>query len=287
VAVSLKKHGAGRGAAISFLLSTPQTGVDSILVTYGMLGPVFAVFRPLAAFLTGVLGGGLTDLISRENDPDGAGAAPCRDACCAHAERRGWLLRAARHGFVVLPRDIAKAMLLGLLAAGVIAAMVPDDFFAGALGTGVGAMLLMMVLGIPVYVCATASVPIAATLVLDKGVSPGVALVFLLTGPATNAAAFMTIWKSVGRNAAAVYLATVAVSALACGIILDYLFNVAGIRGLQAPHHMLPGWVGSVCAVVLLGILGFALVKPRSSRGVPPEEDEPDAQKPSHPGCRA
>jgi hypothetical protein len=119
-------------------------------------------------------------------------------------------------------------------------------------------MVVMMLLGIPIYVCATASVPVAAALIL-KGLTPGAALVFLMTGPATNAASFITIWKALGRTTAIIYLATVAGCALLGGIVLDFLVTSTDINIAAHPHWMLPAGVKYASAVVLLAVLGYAL----------------------------
>lgn len=254
VAASLRSHGAGRGATTAFLLSTPQTGVDSIFVTYGLLGPVFAVFRPLAAFLTGVLGGWLTDATAPADTPEENTQAVCCDKCCAQGTRLPWYWRAFHHGFVVLPRDVGSAMVVGLMVAGVISAIVPDDFFAGAIGTGFVAMLVMMLLGIPVYVCATASVPIAAALIA-KGVTPGAALVFLIAGPATNAASITTLWKTLGGRTTVIYMLTVAISALLAGLCLDWLFTIPALPQPVMHHPMATSWTGHASAILLLLVL--------------------------------
>ena len=259
VAASLCSHGAGRGATVAFLLSTPQTGVDSILVTYGLLGPVFAVFRPLAAFLTGVVGGWLADGASAAEAPGEHAGNGCEDECCAPGNAMPWYRRAIHHGFVALPRDVGPAMIVGLMLAGLISALVPDDFFAGAIGTGIGAMLVMMLLGIPVYVCATASVPIAAALIA-KGVTPGAALVFLMTGPATNALALATLWKTLGSRTSSIYLLTVAFSALLCGLCLDWLFDLPSLPPPTMHHDMATPWLGHAAAVVLLPVLVWPVV---------------------------
>ncbi len=267
VSASLRRHGAGRGATTSFLLSTPQTGVDSILVTYSLLGPVFAVFRPFAALASGLIGGAIVALSSPDRSADDAGGRTCEAECCAGQPGRGVVSRIITYGFVTLPRDIGKALLIGLAVAGVISALVPDDYFAGLLGAGLGSMLVMMLLGLPVYVCATASVPVAAALV-SKGVSPGAALVFLMTGPATNAAAITTVWQMMGRRTALVYLGTVAATALGSGLILDYVFTVGQVPVGVHPHGLLPGWVNTVAAVVLLVVMGAAVFAPGKSGSI-------------------
>lgn len=260
VAASLRRHGASSGATTSFLLSTPQTGVDSIMVTFSLLGPLFAVFRPVAAFLTGIAGGVIIEVLGI-NGTDKADAVPCSDECCAPTRKDPRLVRALRYGLIILPKDIGKPLLIGLLVAGVITALVPANFFSDTIGTGIGAMVVMMVMGIPVYVCATASVPIAAAMIA-KGVSPGAALVFLMTGPATNAAAIVTLWKILGKRAVLVYLVVIAITALCSGLVLDYVFTVSSIPSGHVAHWMLPQGVKIFSAVVLLGILGVAVFVP-------------------------
>ncbi|HPC94395.1 MAG TPA: permease [Sedimentisphaerales bacterium] len=254
VSMSLHKQGASKGATISFLLSTPQTGVDSILVTYSLLGPVFAIFRPLVALVTGVVGGVLVNLFGK---PDSA--APAVDPPSDRSADPTWTRRfidGMEYAFVTLPRDIGKPLLLGLAIAAIISALTPDDFFAEKLGHGLPAMLVMMAVGIPIYVCASASVPVAAALIL-KGLSPGAALVFLMTGPATNAAGLTTIWNAMGRRTALLYLATVAGCALAAGLLLDALVSRMQIETVSHVHQMIPPTVENLAALVLLALLGY------------------------------
>ena len=258
VSMSLHKHGASKGATVSFLLSTPQTGVDSILVTLSLLGPVFAIFRPFAAFATGIIGGSIVDAVSHDQSDRSQKPAKCTDECCEANGKTGRFRRGMRYGFVTLPRDIGKAMLVGLAVAALISAMVPKDFFAEKLGTGIFAMVVMMFLGIPVYVCATASVPVAAAMIM-KGLTPGAALVFLMTGPATNAASFATIWKTMGRRTALTYIAAVAGCALLSGVLLDYFAAGVDFAVVARPGRMLPNVVKYAAAAVLLAVLGYAI----------------------------
>jgi uncharacterized membrane protein YraQ (UPF0718 family) len=258
VAMSLYKHGASRGAVISFLLSTPQTGVDSIFVTYSLLGPVFAIFRPLAAFVTGLFGGVLVNAFDQNSTEQ---PVPCTDECCNNnTKKENRLLKALRYGFLVLPADIGKAMLIGLIIAAIISATIPDDFFAVYLTAGGGllAMVVMMAIGIPMYVCATASVPIAAALI-EKGLNPGAAMVFLMTGPATNAAAFTTLWSILGKKTALLYLLSVVVCAFAAGFALDLVYRGALKESVHIHGWMLPAWFGNLSAVILLAVLGWAI----------------------------
>ena len=164
-----------------------------------------------------------------------------------------------RYGFVSLPRDIGKPLLVGLAIAALISAFVPDDFFAGRLGKGLPAMLVMMAIGIPLYVCASASVPVAAALIL-KGLSPGAALVFLMTGPATNAAGLATIWKTLGRRTALLYLLAVAGCALAGGLLLDSLISSVDVAMACHDHQMGPSLFSHISAAALLAVLGYAFL---------------------------
>ena len=266
VAASLRRHGAGRGATVAFLISTPQTGVDSIFVTLSLLGPVYAVYRPIAALVSGVVGGALADLAGGRAGAaaDAAGAhAKCTGACCAPSSN-GRLRRALAYGFGDLPQDIGRALLIGLVIAALITAFVPPEGLGRWLGGGVLAMLLMMALGIPVYVCATASVPIAAALIA-KGASPGAALVFLMTGPATNAATIATVWKVMGPRTAAAYLLSVAATALGAGLLLDAVYTYTGAVAGEAPRWELPAAVKWAAAVALLAVLAVGAI--RSRRG--------------------
>ena len=224
-----------------------------------LLGPLFAIFRPLAAFITGVIGGGLVSVFDQNAEGENQKPPKCSDECCDSTKNNRRITRGLKFGFITLPRDIGRAMLVGLAVAAVISALIPDGYFAEKIGTGIFAMVVMMFLGIPVYVCATASIPVAAALIL-KGLTPGAALVFLITGPATNAATFTTIWKALGGRTAIVYLLTVAVSALGAGMLLDLMFPDLGPSVRTHLHQMEPSILGHISAVVLLAVLGFAIL---------------------------
>jgi len=290
VAASLRRHGAGKGATTAFLLSTPQTGVDSIAVTYALLGPFLAVVRPLAAFVTGILGGGLVQAFDGDGEEvqkveiEVSGDACCASDGCDDANPRAdrpRVLEALHYGLVTLPRDIGKALIFGVVISGLIAAVVAPHALESYLGGGVWPMIAAMAIGIPLYVCATASTPIALGLI-HAGLSPGAALVFLISGPATNSAALTTLWKVLGRRAAILYLVTVAVASLATGFAVDGLIGAGGLpesalvpaastmSGMEVSehvHHAANGgagwWFNQVSAVVLLLVLANAL-RPRS-----------------------
>ena len=184
------------------------------LSTFARLGWVFAVFRAFVAFVSGVLCGmavtavSTKDDVEQEEDPDASRNPNCKPA----------LQRMLVYGFVSLPRDIGKAMVLGIVISGIISGLIPPDFFAGRFGDSPFAMLMMLVIGIPLYVCSSASVPIALAFI-KAGISPGAALVFLITGPATNAATLTTLWQIIGKRQLAVFLVVLAANALAAGFL--------------------------------------------------------------------
>ena len=263
-AMGLRKQGASRAATISFLISTPQTGVDSIAVTYSFLGPIFAIFRPIAAFLSGVIGGVLSILFGgkqiTKNLP--IEAASSDESLLAHERHlRGLPLRVKvrkmfHYTFVDLLGDIALWLVIGILIAAAIALAIPENFFAEHIGAGLPSMLLLMLAGIPLYICATASVPIAAVLML-KGVSAGAAFAFLMTGPATNAATMMVIGRVMGKRILTLYLVTIATLSLLMGLALNLLLDWTGTQQSVMGHvhqEMLPGWL-QIGASLLLGTL--------------------------------
>ena len=256
VSASLRRHGAGKGQTLSFLVSTPQTGVDSILATHAMLGPVFVAFRVVTAFVSGILCGSLVQLFAKSDEAD----VLHQDEDCPHCEdpvKRHWFLRALHYGFVTLAGEIGRAMLLGIVIAGVLTALVPDDYFVGRLPYA-GTMALMIIAGIPMYVCSTGSIPVAFAM-MHMGITPGAALVFLISGPATNAAAISMVWNLVGKQAMVIYLSTIAVCALVAGIIMDKVIGPDGARALVDKHSHAHAegltWVGTLSAIVLVAIL--------------------------------
>ena len=256
VAASLRQHGASKGATVSFLASTPQTGVDSIMVTYSLLGPIFAVFRVVTAFVTGLLAGFLVELVTPAGKETPVERESEEEACCCeHGEKHGRLYRTLRHGFVVLPRDIGRAMLIGIVLSGVLSAFIPPNYFADKLGPGVLSIFVMMLVGIPLYVCSSGSVPIAFAL-MGLGVGPGAALAFLVAGPATNAATITTVWRFLGRRETVAYLAAIAICAMGAGLLLDRMMTTAGVLETERHvHGMTAGRIELVSAIILLFVL--------------------------------
>lgn len=253
--VSIHKNGASKGASVSFLISTPQTGVDSIMVTYSLLGLPFAIIRPVIALFTGVLGGFFVNQSEKKN-------AYSQDVeidkpKSANKSKNIWT-EIFSYAFVDFLQDIAKWLILGLLIAAGIAVLVPDDFFASYVYNDFIGMLIILAASIPVYVCATSSVPIAAVLML-KGISPGAALVFLMAGPATNAATISVIGNALGRKTLFIYLTTLISGALLSGLFIDYIlphkwFQMA-LENQGLKDGLLPKWLQVISGIVTVLLL--------------------------------
>lgn len=230
-AMSLRKSGASRGATVAFLISTPQTGVDSILATWSLMGGPFALLRPIVAFITSILGGTLTNLFAKGDACDVTETLKQTEVTGNFAQR---CVKALRYGFVEMMQDIGKWLVIGLVVAGLITLLLPDNFFTTFQSYPLLNMLLVLAISIPMYLCATGSIPIAVALML-KGLSPGAALVLLMAGPATNMAAILVINKVLKRKTLCIYLLSIIVGAMLFGLGIDYLLPTEWFtRGLVA-----------------------------------------------------
>lgn len=255
VAASLRKSGASKGSTVSFLISTPQIGADSFMITYSLLGWVFALFRIVASFITALVAGILVNIFSRGGRKEKSDTIATQKTDEKVFERLRMVFRYVEYDLL---GSIATPLVIGIIIAGLIGVVVPEDFFEEYLGDQFLSMILMLVVGIPMYVCAAASTPIAASLIM-KGLSPGAALVFLLTGPATNAMSISTVMKIVGKKSTAIYLATIALVALGLGFLLNSISSTYGIDKviMHHEHGILPEWSKIVGSVVILTMIAW------------------------------
>jgi len=262
-AMGLRREGASRGATVSFLIATPQTGVDSIAATYSMMGLPFALLRPVAALVTALGGGALANRFVRDHgDNDVQPAAAGGNADVRPAGFGSRVVAALRYGFLSMMEDIGRWLLLGLVIAALITAFVPADFLGSLSGYPLLSMLLVLALSVPMYVCATGSIPIAVALML-KGLTPGAALVLLMAGPATNAASLLVVHKALGRGVQMFYVGAIVVGAVVFGLLADYVlpaswFELPMAETLSchaAGGSMHQGWLPTVCGVVLSVLL--------------------------------
>ncbi len=248
VATWIRRHGASKGATGAFLLATPQTGVDGFLVAWSLLGLGFALFIPVAALLSGILLGLIVNLY-----PEVPNSADEDES--VSKQTSPWFVRVFRHGFVTIAGDIAIPLSIGILIAGVISGLVDPHQFE-SMGSGMGAKILMVAAAAPLYVCATASLPIGASMLI-AGLSPGTVFVFLMAGPATNAATFTTISKLIGRKEALTYLACAIFLALGMGVLLDVLVPVLPELSIEPAHHHEHGSPFHTIAAITLVVILF------------------------------
>jgi uncharacterized membrane protein YraQ (UPF0718 family) len=268
-AASLKKQGANNGATTAFLISTPESGVDSISITWALLDPLMTIARPVSAFISAFIAGVAENYLNpptQENRAKPDLSCPI-DNCCdgvdcppeEHKHHHSFaekFIVGLRYAATDLWADLAGWFFVGILLAGVITVLVPDDLISRYLGGGFSSMLLMLAFGIPLYICATASTPIAAAFIM-KGVSPGTALVFLLVGPATNITSLSVLIGLLGKRATALYLISIAVVSVLCGLALDALYLGLGISAgavVGQAAEILPHWLMLAATLLLLAL---------------------------------
>ncbi len=269
-AVAMRRNGASKSATSAFLISTPQTGVDSIAATWSLLGPAFAVIRPVAAMTTAMFGG--IAVASTEKDNESGDINQCdtsqvrEDIDAPHSNFIHKIIAALRYGFYDMVRSIGGWLIVGLLIAALITEFVPTDFFASLAEYPLLAMLAVVAVAVPMYVCATGSIPIALSLML-KGLSPGTALVLLMAGPAANFASVTLLSRELGRKAAAVYIGSIVMGAIAFGLAVDYLlprdwFPMPAISHHAGCHTATAGigTFSAICAAILGIMLIVALI---------------------------
>lgn len=297
-AMSLRKEGASKGAVVSFLIATPQTGVDSIIATFSLMGLPFAIVRPIAALFTAIFGGVIVD----KAEPEKKCCCHSEEkkteehSCCCHShkeeaehvchchseEKKGEgschchshksfftkIKEALTYAYVDMMEDIGKWLLIGLVVAAAITVLVPTEYFAVFQGNTLASMLLVLCIAMPMYLCATGSIPIAVALMM-KGLTPGAALVMLMAGPACNFASILLIRQSLGTRTMLVYILSIVLGAVAFGYIIDmlqfsgmvdFLYQLKEVHSCHDEHAGVFSWI---CTGLLLLLLVNALVLPK------------------------
>lgn len=301
----MKKQGANNGASVAFLISTPESGVDSIALTYSLLDPIMTVLRPVVAFVTGMVAGILENATGRsyaescKSPPDKTCLV---DGCCdgvdcdpaEHARHHTFLEKLSSglsFAFDELLADLGKWFLLGVLLAGAISYLVPESLFEGSLASGATAYLGALLISLPMYVCATLSTPLAAVLV-TKGLSPGAALVFLIAGPATNVATITMLGGMFGRRTLLIYLTSIVFCTLLFAYLTDLLYASLGVSAKAAAGtsaaEVFPPWLELSAAVILAALCLKALALPwlKKLRSKGPAHAGATAAPPEVKSCR-
>lgn len=267
-AIGMRRNGASKASTTSFLIATPQTGMDSIAATWSLLGPAFAVIRPVAALVTALFGGIAVGKSETDSEP---AAQACEVAESAEPRKSfgAKCLDALRYGFVELVGSIGGWLVIGLIIAALITVYVPADALAALGSRPLLAMIVVLLVAIPMYVCATGSIPIAMSLML-KGLSPGTALVLLMAGPAANFASFALISREMGRKSALIYLASIIIGAIGFGLLIDYLLPASwfalpmAAAGCCHSHLTWPVFP-TICSAVLVCLLGYSFISHRKT----------------------
>lgn len=262
VAMGIRRSGASKASTASFLVATPETGADSIAISYALMGPIMAVARPLAAIFSAITAGLVIAAFGKESLAEPSQAV---EKSCCHKESTTtigfWqqLKTILTFGYGQLLRDFMIWLLIGLFFAALIQTLMPAGFLA-QYGQGVMAMMVIVLVSIPMYICATASTPIAVGLLM-AGITPGAALVFMLTGPATNIATLMVIKNELGKRELLLYLASIILTAIVSGLSLDYLINTMGWQlSLQhGQHGDMVNTFYQFCAIILAILIGYQM----------------------------
>ena len=292
--IAIRREGASKGASVSFLISTPATGVDSILATYSLLGLPFAILRPIAAFVTALVGGVFTNFATRNeveevsantahlksvNHSDAAKSAHSHSehehghcGCCScesgdvhHMTFGQKIVETFRYGLVDMVGNVSKWLVIGLLLGALISAFVPNDFFMALREYPLLCMIAILLLAMPMYTCATGSIPLALALVA-KGITPGAALVLLMAGPATSIASMLVVGKAFGKRTLVAYLASIAVGAIGFGLIVDTFFMDTFLAAMlpggtaECHGHAALGVFDYVCAGLLAVLILYTVV---------------------------
>ncbi|MGB0273277.1 MAG: SO_0444 family Cu/Zn efflux transporter [Opitutales bacterium] len=278
VSASLRKSGASKGATASFLSSTPQTGVDSILATYALMGGFFTLVRVLVAFISGLACGLLVELCSKSRRATAISSPLIGNLQAVHpseasghrgrlgqptlrhiqSDSKGGWRQALQHGFITLPADLSRALGIGILIAGIITTLIPDSWLSESWGSGWLGFLLATAISMPLYICATASIPMAYAL-LTAGLSPGATLVFLIAGPATNTTTIAAAWNMLGQKATLIYAASLICVAWLSGWAFNASLSLDASRSRIHLHEATaPLWWQHLSGVAFVGLLILA-----------------------------
>ena len=265
-AVSLRRQGASKGATTSFLIATPQTGVDSIAATYSLLGLPFAILRPVGALAGALLGGVAVGRL--DSDSQSGSKTACHSTAGGHEHSDAGfvkkIIEAVRYGLVDMVGSVGKWLVIGLIVAALITVLVPDELFLGLSQYPLLAMLVMVVVSVPMYICATGSIPIALSLIA-KGLTPGVGFVLLMAGPAANFASMMILSKTIGRKSTYIYVGSVVLTAILFGLAIDYLLPrewfMPSVSHLSPHCHHTFGIFESMCSLLLLCLLVYSGIR--------------------------
>jgi len=275
LATSIKKSGASKGATLSFLISTPITGVDSIMATYGIFGWIFTIYRAITSMIIAMVAGVLTNVFDKDEavkktmfstfkPTQETSSSCCSDSSCCDSNSKkenSFFKRVVDYAFGTLLKDIAKPLLWGLILGALITVLIPKNLSSILIEYAWLSYVIVIIIAVPMYVCATASLPIAAGLMLS-GVSAGAAFVFLSAGPATNTVTIGVVKKMLGTRSLYIYLGSIVIGSIVFGLGLDYIFTASDIDPKALIHlHEEVGILTLLSSIVLWMFLGWFILK--------------------------
>lgn len=270
LAQSLRKEGASKGAVQSFLISTPITGVDSILATFSFFGLVFTIFRVISSVIIAIIVGLIQNFVEKENPSDIKNTTVvdscCSDTSCSSSSKSSTkknkfsLKKAFLYAYVTLFKDMVKPLFIGLLLGALFTTFTPKEYTSMLFENQILTYFVILIFAMPLYVCATASLPIAAAFIL-QGMSGGAAFIFLTAGPATSAITMSVVYKTLGKTSLIVYVSTIAILSFVFAFIYDFLFGDINIINFanDIEHSSL---FSQIASFIMLALMSYYLIKP-------------------------
>ena len=265
LAQSLKKEGASKGAVQSFLISSPITGVDSILATFSFFGLIFTIFRVISSVIIAITVGLIQNFVDKDEkiikEEVSISSCGCSNSCSSSSVKKSFSIKKVFfYAYVTLFVDMVKPLFIGLIFGALFTTLAPKEYTSLLFENQILTYIVIMLFSMPLYVCATASLPIAAALMLE-GMSAGAAFIFLTAGPATSAITMSVVYKTLGKTSLIIYLSTISVLSLFFGFLFDLFFSDINILQFNL-HDEETNLISQIASFIMLFLMAYYLIKP-------------------------
>ena len=265
LAQSLKKEGASKGAVQSFLISSPITGVDSILATFSFFGLIFTIFRVISSVIIAITVGVIQNFVDKDEkiikEEVSISSCGCSNSCSSSSVKKSFSIKKVFfYAYVTLFVDMVKPLFIGLIFGALFTTLAPKEYTSLLFENQILTYIVIMLFSMPLYVCATASLPIAAALMLE-GMSAGAAFIFLTAGPATSAITMSVVYKTLGKTSLIIYLSTISVLSLFFGFLFDLFFSDINILQFNL-HDEETNLISQIASFIMLFLMAYYLIKP-------------------------
>ena len=265
LAQSLKKEGASKGAVQSFLISSPITGVDSILATFSFFGLIFTIFRVISSVIIAITVGLIQNFVDKDEkiikEEVSISSCGCSNSCSSSSVKKSFSIKKVFfYAYVTLFVDMVKPLFIGLIFGALFTTLAPKEYTSLLFENQILTYIVIMLFSMPLYVCATASLPIAAALMLE-GMSAGAAFIFLTAGPATSAITMSVVYKTLGKTSLIIYLSTISVLSLVFGFLFDLFFSDINILQFNL-HDEETNLISQIASFIMLFLMAYYLIKP-------------------------